>query len=91
MDRGRLAIHVLCAMTTHQRKGTRCTLDELVAELGVRRPDVRRVLSALHCEGYVDLQRMSLTLAGFAIGQSLRGQQLLSARRLRPAPRAVAA
>ncbi len=78
-------------MTTHQRKGTRCSLDDLVTELGVRRPDVRRAVSGLHREGYVDLQRMSPTLAGFAIGSSLRGQELRSARHHRPAPRAVAA
>ncbi len=90
IDRGQLSIHVLCAMTTHQRKGSRCTLDDLVAELGVRRPDVRSVVSALHREGYVDLQRMSLTLAGFAIGTSLRGQPLTATRRQRCAPRAAA-
>jgi len=91
IDRGQLAIHVLRAMTIHQRKGTRCSLDDLVSELGVRRPDVRSVVSALHREGYVDLQRMSLTLAGFAIGQSLRGERLASARQVRRAHRAVAA
>jgi hypothetical protein len=90
IDRGQLAIHVLCAMTTHQRKGARCTLDELITELGVRRPDVRDVVSVLHRQGYVDLQRMSLTLAGFAIGMSLRGQQLTTARRQQRAPRAAA-
>ena len=90
IDRGQLAIHVLCAMTTHQRKGSRCTLDELVDELGMRRPDVRSVVSALHRQGYVDLQRMSLTLAGFAIGLSLRGRQLRSACRERRVSRAAA-
>jgi transcription initiation factor IIE alpha subunit len=75
-----LAIHLLKAMSTHHLEGRRTTLDDLSLELGIRREDVRRVMSALHREGYVDVLAMRPTLAGLAIGSSLRDEDLVPAR-----------
>jgi DNA-binding GntR family transcriptional regulator len=77
---GLLAIHLLQAMTSAHREGRRCTLDGLVSELGIRRGDVRSALSSLHREGLIDVLRMRLTFAGFAIGQALTAERLLSLR-----------
>jgi hypothetical protein len=49
----------------------------------VRRGDVRRVVSALDREGYVDALRMRPTLLGFAVGRSYLGQPLPALRRPR--------
>lgn len=75
-DAGTLAIHVLCEMTTRQQRGERALLDDIARAVGVRRTDVRRVISQLHRQGFVDAGRMRVTLAGFAIGLSLAGQEL---------------
>lgn len=75
-DPGTLAIHVLCEMTTRQRRGERAQLDDLASAVGVRRADVRGVVSLLHRQGYVDAVRMRVTLAGFAIGLSLGEREL---------------
>ena len=77
---GLLAIHLLQAMTSAHREGRRTTLDGLVSELGIRRGDVRSALSSLHREGLLDVLRMRLTFAGFAIGQALMAERLLSLR-----------
>lgn len=77
---GLLAIHLLQAMTGAHREGRRSTLDGLVSELGIRRGDVRAALSSLHREGLIDVLRMRLTFAGFAIGQALMAERLLSMR-----------
>lgn len=70
-DKSLLARHVLRAMTVAQKGGLRVTLDDLAADLGVRRNDVRSAVSALHRQGLVDVLRMHVTLAGFAIGSAL--------------------
>ena len=63
--------HILCEMLQlHQARDgrhLRVELDELAGSLNVRRSDVRSALSALHRDGLVDLTRMTLTLAGFAV------------------------
>ncbi len=89
VDGGALALHVLKGMTRAHLDGEATGLDALVAALGVRRSDLRRVLSALHEEGMIDLARMRLTLAGFAVGQSLQGAALAPFR-VRRAPPAKA-
>lgn len=84
MDRRTLSAHLLKVLAEGQIAGEASpTLDSLVAELGVRRKDVRDALSALHREGYVDVLRMRLTFAGFAIGANLRSQELRPLRALR--------
>lgn len=75
-----IALHVLQALAAAQREGHRCTFEELSSELKVRRTDVRQALSSLHREGFVDVLKMRLTFAGFAIGQSLIGKRLVPLR-----------
>lgn len=75
-----IAIHLLKTMTTHQREGRMTSLDDLAETLEIRRADVRRVLSALHRQGLVDVMRMRLTIAGFAIGQAVANEELLPLR-----------
>ena len=79
-DPGTVAIHVLYKLTRAQQRHRPVRLDELATALGVRRPELRRVISSLHREGYVDAARMRVTLAGFAIGQSLRATELAPLR-----------
>lgn len=76
-----LSIHVLAALASAQIEGRRHDLETLTADLRVRRGDVRRAISALHQEGYVDALRTRLTLAGFALGRSYVGQALPELRR----------
>lgn len=75
-----LAMHLLAALVGAHAEGRRLGLDDLVKDIGARRGDVRRTLSALHSEGYVDVLRMRPTLQGFAIGRSLSGRALPSLR-----------
>ncbi|MEJ7727774.1 MAG: hypothetical protein WKG00_01010 [Polyangiaceae bacterium] len=82
-----LAIHLIAAIATAHADGQRLDLDELVKHVGARRADVRRTLSALHREGYLDVLRMRPTLQGFALGRAFAGQALPA---LRHAPVAVA-
>jgi hypothetical protein len=63
-----LAIHVMGALTTALRRGETRTLDELAHELRVRRVDVRRVVSTLHAQGFVDALRMRPTMLGLTVG-----------------------
>ena len=79
-----LAAHALRSMAFAQRDGRRVDLDALVAELGVRRVDVRGTLSSLHEEGLLDVTRMRLTLTGFATGVALAGEELTPLRALPP-------
>jgi len=55
-------------------------LEDLVGEIGVRRKDVRAVLTKLHQQGFLDVLRMRLSLRGFAIGVSLQGEELRALR-----------
>jgi hypothetical protein len=81
-----LAVHLLRALTAARTAERTTSLDELVVDVGARRGDVRRVLSALHKQGLVDVVRMRPTLAGFAIGRALEGKRL---RPFRPERAAV--
>ncbi|HEU4406432.1 MAG TPA: hypothetical protein VFS43_14300 [Polyangiaceae bacterium] len=67
-SRQSLAENLLRAMSLAQREGRRVDLEGLTGELGARRADVRGTLSALHRQGLVDVTKMRLTLAGFALG-----------------------
>jgi DNA-binding IclR family transcriptional regulator len=64
------------------------SLQTLVDEIGARRADVRRTVSSLHREGYVDALRMRLTMTGFGLGLALLRIKL---PRLRSAQLACAA
>lgn len=83
LDDRTIAAHVLCELGgAHARRApqARLRLDELAAQIGVRRADVRRVVSALHAEGFVDAQRLRLTLSGFALAVALDGRRLRTVR-----------
>src|SRR5262245_27296374 len=80
-----IAIHLLHASASAQPEGRRIGLAELTAALGARRGGVRRILSALHRAGFVDVLLMALTMRGFAIGVALEGRPLVPLRRSRPA------
>lgn len=75
-----LSQHVLRWLAA--RKTQRVSLDEVVSGVGARRAEIRAVLSSLHREGYYDVVRGRLTLAGFTVGRALGGQALAP---LRPA------
>jgi hypothetical protein len=76
-----LGAHVLQALAQAQSEGGTASLDTLTQALRVRRGDVRRTVSQLHREGFVDALRMRLTLAGFALGRTYLGQALPPLRR----------
>ena len=77
----KLAPYVLRTLARYQIDGRVANLQTLVDEIGVRRGDVRKTVSALHREGYVDALRMRLTLAGFSLGAPLTNVELPPIRR----------
>jgi DNA-binding IclR family transcriptional regulator len=81
MNAQELAAHVLQALARAQSEGRSSSLATLTDELRVRRGDVRRTVTLLHRQGYVDALRMRLTLAGFALGRGYLGQTLPPLRR----------
>ena len=84
MTSRKLAPYVLRTLARYQKQGRMANLQTLVDEIGVRRADVRKTVSALHREGYVDAMRMRLTISGFVLGAALVDVELPS---LRPALR----
>jgi len=77
-----LAVHVLRAIAA--RKGARTSLIDLAKSLDVRRADVRRVVTKLHSEGFVDALRMRLTMRGLALVAMLEGKEPRPIRISRP-------
>jgi len=75
-----VAVHVLRHLAAAQSRGRLTHLDELASDIGVRREDVRHVVTSLHQEGHVDAKHMKLTLSGFAIAASMRECRLMSVR-----------
>jgi hypothetical protein len=71
-----LSTYILSALARAQREGRLSNLETLRDELSVRKTDIRAAVSQLHREGMLDVLRMRLTLAGFAIGQALEGEAL---------------
>ena len=71
MNARTLSVHILHIIATAERAGRSMNLELLTAELHVRRADVRRTVTALDREGFVDAMRMRLTLAGFALARSV--------------------
>lgn len=80
-------MHVLRALTRSARTERRVSLEDLSKELCVRKVDVRRILTTLDRQGFVDVLHMRPTMLGFAIGLALGAGDLTVQR----APRAVAA
>jgi len=81
MDHKTLAAYILQALTLAQMEGRAENLETLVETLRVRRKDIRTTLTVLHRQGLVDVLRMRLSLAGFAIGTALVGQSLPELRK----------
>ena len=77
-----VAAHVLRHLARAQQKGRNIHLETLASDIGVRREDVRHVVTSLHEEGHVDAKRMKLTLSGFAIAAAMRDCHLARARRI---------
>jgi hypothetical protein len=71
MSPNTLAPYVLQTLAKYQLEGRICSLDHLAGEIKVRRADLRRTVSALHREGFVDALRMRLTWSGFALGRAV--------------------
>ena len=80
LDVRALAAHVICHLAHEQSRGRAVALDELATEIGVRRVDVRHVVTRLHEEGHVDAKRMKLTMTGLAVAASLEGCKLKEPR-----------
>ncbi|MDB4943885.1 MAG: hypothetical protein JWP97_3419 [Labilithrix sp.] len=76
-----LAAHILVTLSQAQADGRSVRLDELAMLTGVRRADVRRVVTSLHLEGHVDALRLRLTLSGLALATALGSCDLRSTRR----------
>jgi DNA-binding IclR family transcriptional regulator len=70
MNARTLSPHVLRALALAQIEGRAANLETLIEALGVRRGDLRRTVTLLHRQGFVDVLRMRLTLAGFALGRA---------------------
>lgn len=81
LDNKSIAAHVVVTLSHAQAEGRALRLDELASEIGVRKADVRTVVSHLHAEGHVDAMRLRLTMTGLALATSLAGCKLLEARR----------
>jgi len=75
-----VAAHVLRHLARAQSLGRAVHLEDLVSDIGVRRDDVRQVVTSLHREGHVDAQRMRLTMTGLAIAASMRECKLRAPR-----------
>lgn len=80
LDRKAIAAHVIRHLAEEQARGRLVRLDELAREVGVRRADVRDVVSRLHAEGHVDAKRMKLTMTGLVLAASMRGSTLRAVR-----------
>jgi len=75
-----VASHVLRELARNQLRGRVVRLDELATAIGVRREDVRAVVTSLHAEGHVDAKRMRLTMTGLALATSMRQCKLPAVR-----------
>lgn len=83
MNTQALSAHVLHTLAQAQLQGRASNLETLTEALQVRRGDVRRCVTLLDREGYVDALRMRLTLPGFAIGRALEAEALPALRQPR--------
>jgi predicted transcriptional regulator of viral defense system len=73
-----LAAHVLRAIARPRARVV--SVDDVAQIVGVRRADVRRMVTRLHEEGYVDALRMRPTMAGLAVATALRSCKLKDVR-----------
>ena len=80
LDTKSIAAHVVLSLANAQNLGRVVRLDELANEIGVRKTDVRDVVTRLHAEGHVDALRLRLTMTGLALAAALAGCQLREPR-----------
>lgn len=80
-DTKSLAAHVIVTLSEAQAVGRALRLDEVASEIGVRKADVRNVVTRLHAEGHVDALRLRLTMTGLALATALASCTLRDARR----------
>jgi DNA-binding IclR family transcriptional regulator len=73
-----LAAHVLRAIARPRSRVV--TVEDVARIVGARRAEVRRVVSRLHEEGFVDALRMRPTLTGLALASALRACKLKELR-----------
>ncbi len=81
LDTKSIAAHVVVALADAQADGRVLRLDELASDIGVRKADVRHVVTRLHAEGHVDALRLRLTMSGLVLATSLAGSELPDLRR----------
>jgi DNA-binding IscR family transcriptional regulator len=86
ISRTTIAAHVIVALAEAQEMGRAVRLDELAADLDVRKADVRQVVTSLHSEGHVDALRLRLTMTGLALAASLTECKLRELRSEETAP-----
>lgn len=80
-DNKSIAAHVVVTLAHAHGDGRVLRLDELASEIGIRKADVRNVVSQLHAEGHVDAMRLRLTMSGLALATTLSTCTLHDARR----------
>lgn len=76
-----IAAHVILELAHANHAGRAVRLDELASEIGVRKADVRQVVTRLHAEGHVDALRLRLTLSGLALAATFNTCKLREPRR----------
>lgn len=77
-----LAPYVLAILYNAQAEGRLMTLASLVSEIKVRKTDLRRTVTALHEQGYLNAMTMRLSIMGFALGSKYAKQGLPDVRLL---------
>ena len=80
LDTKSIAAHVVVTLAQAQELGRIVRLDELASDIGIRKADVRDVVTRLHAEGHVDALRLRLTLSGFTLATSLASCKLRDLR-----------
>jgi transcription initiation factor IIE alpha subunit len=90
LDTKSIAAHIVVTLADAHADGRVLRLDELAADIGVRKVDVRTVVTRLHAEGHVDALRLRLTLSGLALATSLGARELPDLRRREERIRRVA-
>lgn len=90
LDTKSIAAHVVVSLAHAQELGRVVRLDELASDIGVRKADVRDVVSRLHAEGHVDALRLRLTMSGFTLATTLAHCKLREPRQYEAAIARVA-
>jgi hypothetical protein len=86
LDRQAVAAHILRHLARAAQRGRLVHLETLASDIGVRREDVREVVTSLHAEGHVDAKRMRLTLSGLALAATMKDCKLRAARTVDACP-----